>query len=59
MSLHDYEYKLDRINDCISELGDDIMECNTAEYDRRYNKRAYELDRFERFKANNGKPIIG
>ena len=59
MSLHDYEYKLDRMNACISELRDDIMECNAMEYNRRYDERQHKIDRFERFKSNNGKPIIG
>jgi hypothetical protein len=39
MSLHDYKYKVDRMSDCVSELGEDIMECGAVEYDRRYNKR--------------------
>jgi hypothetical protein len=58
LSIRDYTYKIDRMQDAISELGGDIMECNSVEYDRRYNKRQYELERFERFKDDNGKPIV-
>ena len=45
------------MQDSISELGDVIMECSAAEYDRRYSKRQFDLEAFERFKADNGKPL--
>jgi hypothetical protein len=58
MSIHDYTHKTECMQDAIPELGEDIVECSAAEYDRRYNKSQYELGKYERFIADNGKPII-
>jgi hypothetical protein len=58
-STSDYNHRLESMNDSISELGDDIMQCFTVEYDRRHSKRQYELESFVHFQANNGQPLVG